>query len=348
MLRRPRWRRERAAWPGMLLHQDGSRHEWVPGQYWDLIVTMDDATNEHYSMFFVEEEGTASSLRGVKEVIEARGLFSALYTDRGSHYWHTPQAGGKVDKVHLTQFGQAMARLGIEMIPAYSPEARGHSERMFRTHQDRLPKELAAAGITDMAAANRYLKEVYLPAFNAEFMQPVTREMLLPRAEKGEHLLVVQHPSFYAKPNYEFTYDRNPRSTACIPYGLGKYYVCGGVNGGTAPAFLELCRTLDKRIRRDLQHNVIALWHDESQINRYILFRHDFRVLDPSFCYPEGWDHLPFPCIIRIRSKARYIDIPALRKDAPETKLSPAVARWNHFAMRAARWTQNHIFKKGS
>lgn len=72
---------------------------------------------------------------------------------------------------------------------------------------------------------------------NAEFMQPVTREMLLPRAEKGEHLLVVQHPSFYAKPNYEFTYDRNPRSTACIPYGLGKYYVCGGVNGGEAAAF---------------------------------------------------------------------------------------------------------------
>ena len=126
-----------------------------------------------------------------------------------------------------------------------------------------------------------------------------------------------------------------------------KDYVCGGVNGGTTPAFLELCRTLDKRIRRDLQHNVIALWHDESQINRYILFRHDFRVLDPSFCYPEGWDHLPFPCVVRIRSKARYLDIPALRKDAPETQLSPAVQRWNHFAMRTARWSQNHLFKKG-
>ena len=110
---------------------------------------------------------------------------------------------------------------------------------------------------------------------------------------------------------------------------------------------MELCRTLDKRIRRDLQHNVIALWHDESQINRYILFRHDFRVLDPSFCYPEGWDHLPFPCVVRIRSKARYLDIPALRKDAPETQLSPAVQRWNHFAMRTARWSQNHLFKKG-
>ena len=111
---------------------------------------------------------------------------------------------------------------------------------------------------------------------------------------------------------------------------------------------MQLCHPLDARIRRDLQRNVCALWHDEAQINRYILFRKDFRVLTPAFCYPEGWDHLPFPCIIRIRSKARYIDIPALRKDAPETKLSPAVARWNHFAMRAARWTQNHIFKKGS
>lgn len=143
-----RKRRARAAWPGMMLHQDASRHEWVPGKQWDLVVTMDDATNEHYSMFFVEEEGTASSFLGVKEVIEARGLFASLYTDRGSHYWHTPEAGGKVDKRNLTQFGRAMQQLGIEMIPAYSPQARGRSERMFRTHQDRLPKELAAAGPT--------------------------------------------------------------------------------------------------------------------------------------------------------------------------------------------------------
>lgn len=182
---------------------------------------------------------------------------------------------------------------------------------------------------------------------NAQLMQPVTQEMFLPRAEKGEKLLVVQHPSFYAKPNYEFTYDRNPRSTACIPYGMGRYYVCGGVNGGTAEAFLKLCHTLDARIRTDLHKNVIALWHDESQINRYILFRKDIRVLSPAFCYPEDWNHLPFPCIVLIRSKARYLDIPALRKDAPQTKLSPAAERWNRFAMRAARWTQNHIFKKG-
>jgi hypothetical protein len=116
-------RRERSPLPGMMLHQDGSTHEWVAGQRWDLIVTMDDATNEHYSMFFVPEEGTASSLRGMREVILGHGLFSSLYTDRGSHYWNTPEAGGKVDKTNLTQFGRAMKQLGIEMIPAYSPEA---------------------------------------------------------------------------------------------------------------------------------------------------------------------------------------------------------------------------------
>ncbi len=134
----------------MMIHQDGSTHEWVAGQKWDLIVTMDDATSEHYSMFFVEEEGTASSFRGVHDVIEARGLFSSFYSDRGSHYWHTPEAGGKVAKDNPTQFGRALRHLGIEKIAAYSPEARGRSERAFGTHQGRLPNELAAAGISDM------------------------------------------------------------------------------------------------------------------------------------------------------------------------------------------------------
>jgi hypothetical protein len=160
----------------MLVHQDGSTHYWVPAVQWDLIVTMDDATSEHYSMFFVAQEGTQSSLQGVREVILQRGLFSSFYSDRGSHYWHTPEAGGKVDKNKPTQFGRALAQLGIAMIAAYSPEARGRSERAFRTHQDRLPKELALAGITDMAAANRYLATIYRPAFNAEFMQPAMEE----------------------------------------------------------------------------------------------------------------------------------------------------------------------------
>ena len=167
-----RKKREPSPLPGMMLHQDGSRHEWVEGKKWDLIVTMDDSTNEHYSMFFIEEEGTESSFRGVKEVITR----SSLYTDRGSHYWHTPEAGGKVDKNNLTQFGRAMRHLGIEMIAAYSPEARGRSERAFSTHQGRLPKELAFHGITTMEAANQYLRDAYLPNFNAEFMHPSSQE----------------------------------------------------------------------------------------------------------------------------------------------------------------------------
>jgi len=167
-----RKRRARAPYSGMMLHQDGSTHEWVPGKKWDLIVTMDDATNEHYSMFFVNEEGTISSFRGVRDVIKSKGVFSSLYTDRGSHYWYTPEAGGKVDKTNPTQFGTALRRLGIEMIAAYSPEARGRSERAFGTHQDRLVKELALAGINEMEAANRYLADEYLPAFNEEFSSP--------------------------------------------------------------------------------------------------------------------------------------------------------------------------------
>lgn len=166
-----RKRRPPSPLPGMMIHQDASTHEWVPGSTWDLVVTMDDANNEHYSMFFVPQEGTASSFQGVREVIEKRGLFSSFYSDRGGHYWHTTTAG-KVDKGNPTQFGTAMARLGIVMIPAYSPEARGRSERAFRTHQDRLTKELALAKITEMEAANRYLAATYLPAFNREFKRP--------------------------------------------------------------------------------------------------------------------------------------------------------------------------------
>ena len=165
-----RRKRERKPLIGMMLHQDGSRHEWLPGQQHDLIVTLDDATTRIYSAFLVDEEDTMSSFAGVGDVILECGLFNSLYTDRGSHYWHTTKAGGKVDKHNLTQFGRAMRQLGIEMIPAYSPEARGRSERAFGTLQDRLPKELADAGITDVAKANRFLKRRFLPTYNREFM----------------------------------------------------------------------------------------------------------------------------------------------------------------------------------
>jgi transposase len=170
--RRGAHRRKRPRRPlrGMMLHQDGSRHEWLNGQpALDLIVTLDDATGEIYSAFLVAEEGTHSTLRALHEMISQHGLPCSLYTDRGSHYFVTPKAGEKPDPRARTQVGRALAQLGIEHIPAFSPEARGRSERAFRTLQDRLPKELAVAGIATVAAADRYLREVFVPAYNARF-----------------------------------------------------------------------------------------------------------------------------------------------------------------------------------
>ncbi len=170
--RRGAHRRKRPRRPmvGMMLHQDASKHVWLEGLGpLDLVVTMDDATSEVYSAILVEEEGTISTFLGLGETIAAKGLPCSFYTDRGSHYFLTPEAGGKVSKDQLTQVGRALAQLGIEHIPAYSPEARGRSERMFRTLQDRLPKDLALAGIRDVEAANRYLREVWLAGHNARF-----------------------------------------------------------------------------------------------------------------------------------------------------------------------------------
>jgi hypothetical protein len=169
-----RQKRERRPLPGMLLFQDGSTHRWLPGveQDLDLVVTLDDATGAIYSAFLVEEEGTMSSFLGLLETIGAQGLFGALYTDRGSHYFHTPQAGGKVDKRKPTQVGRALAQLGITHIPSYSPEARGRMERVFGTLQGRLPHELRLAGIATIAAANRFLKERFVPDYNDRFAVP--------------------------------------------------------------------------------------------------------------------------------------------------------------------------------
>ena len=168
-----RRKRERKPCEGMMLHQDGSRAAWLCGQpALDLIVTMDDATSTIYSAFLVEEEGTASTFRALLEVFVAHGLPSSLYTDRGSHYFYTSKAGEEVDRERLTQVGRALDRLGIEHIAAYSPEARGRSERMFGTLQDRLIKELAKAGITEIAAANAWIRDVYLPDHNARFARP--------------------------------------------------------------------------------------------------------------------------------------------------------------------------------
>jgi transposase len=168
-----RRKRERKPCEGMMLHQDGSRAAWLGERpALDLIVTMDDATSTIYSAFLIEEEGTVSTLRGLLEVFGARGLPLSLYTDRGSHYFVTPAAGEAVDKNRLTQVGRALERLGVEHIPAYSPEARGRSERMFGTLQDRLIKELAKQGLTEIEAANAWIRDAYLPEHNARFARP--------------------------------------------------------------------------------------------------------------------------------------------------------------------------------
>ncbi|MBS0272383.1 MAG: ISNCY family transposase [Proteobacteria bacterium] len=173
-----RLRRSRRPMAGMIIHQDGSTHEWIPrlGHNVDLIVTMDDATSEITSAFFVLQEGTESTFQGLKETIEKYGLFCSLYTDRGSHYFYTPEAGGPVDKHNLSQVGRALKRLGVHHIAAKSPEARGRSERMFGTLQGRLPNELALYGISSLEEANRYLKDVYLPRHNAQFTVKAERE----------------------------------------------------------------------------------------------------------------------------------------------------------------------------
>jgi transposase len=166
-----RKKRPRRPMVGMMLHQDASTHAWLPGdtRKYDLVVTMEDATSALYSAFLVDEEGTASSFQGLREVVATHGLFCSLYTDRGSHYFFTPEAGGKVSKTTLTQVGRALSQLGIEHIAAYSPQARGRSERVFHTLQDRLPKEFKLAGICTVAAANKWLRDSFIADYNAQF-----------------------------------------------------------------------------------------------------------------------------------------------------------------------------------
>src|ERR1700731_601536 len=165
-----RKRRPRRPLPGMLLHIDGSRHQWFQDERWyDLIVILDDASSEIYYAQLVEEESTVTVMVGLREVIERKGVFCALYSDRGSHFWLTPKVGGKVDPHRLTQVGRALREVGIRMIPAYSPQARGRSERSFGTWQGRLPQELRLQRINSVEKANEFLRDHYIAEFNRHF-----------------------------------------------------------------------------------------------------------------------------------------------------------------------------------
>jgi len=192
-----RKKRPRRPMVGMLLHQDASTHAWLPGdpRKYDLVVTMEDATSALYSAFLVDEEGTASSFQGLREVVDKHGLFCSLYSDRGSHYFVTPEAGGKVSKTTLTQVGRALSQLGIEHIAAYSPQARGRSERVFHTLQDRLPKEFKLAGIATVEAANTWLRDSFIDDHNERFAiraEQAGSAFVVDRAGAWREILCVQ------------------------------------------------------------------------------------------------------------------------------------------------------------
>jgi hypothetical protein len=164
-----RQQRPRRPLPGMLLHIDGSEHRWFQDERWyDLLVIMDDANSEIYYAQLVEEEATIPVLTGLKEVVEHKGVFCALYSDRARHFWLTTKAGEAVDHDRLTQVGRALRELGVRIIPAYSPQARGRSERSFGTWQGRLPQE-RLRGIRTVEAANVFLREHYIAEFNRRF-----------------------------------------------------------------------------------------------------------------------------------------------------------------------------------
>jgi transposase len=208
-----RRRRERRPMVGMLLHMDGSKHRWFNDDRWyDLLAILDDANSEIYYAQLVEEESTRTVMAGLREVIETKGIFCALYSDRGSHFFVTPKAGEQVDKHRLTQVGRALRELGVQMIPAYSPQARGRSERNFGTWQGRLPQELRLADIHTLEEANRFLREHYIAEFNRKFtVAPAQRGTAFRRCSRTDldWIFTIQTERVVAKDNTVAIGDRS-------------------------------------------------------------------------------------------------------------------------------------------
>jgi transposase len=200
-----RKRRVRRPLPGMLIHIDASQHQWFCDERWhDLIAVEDDATSRIYYAQLVEQESTRTVLRALRQVVEEQGLFCSLYSDRASHFWLTPKVGEPVDRQALTQVGRAMRELGVQMIPAYSPQARGRSERSFRTWQGRLPQELRLAEITTLEEANRFVREQYVAEFNARFSVAATAEgtAFVPCSRSDlDRVFCLQHERVVARDN---------------------------------------------------------------------------------------------------------------------------------------------------
>jgi transposase len=247
-----RRKRPRRPLPGMMLHQDGSRHEWLAGQpMLDLIVTLDDATGAIYSAFLVDEEGTDSTFRALCEVFVAHGLPLSLYTDRGSHYFHTPEAGGKVNRTNLTQVGRALDHLGVEHIAAYSPQARGRSERPFHTLQDRLVKELALAGITTVTAADAFMRDVFIKDYNKRFAITAEQEgsafVAIPGIDLGEILCVQE--------------ERQVGNDNCVSFNRLKLQI---------PASPLRAHFVKARVKvRQYHDGALAIFHGQRCLGRY-------------------------------------------------------------------------------
>jgi transposase len=199
-----RRRRPRRPIPGMMLHIDASKHQWMSDCWHDLIVILDDATSEIYYAQLVDEESTRTVMAGLRVVVENRGWFSSIYSDRASHFFKTPKAGQAIDTRDVTQVGRAMRDLGIRMIPAYSPQARGRSERGFRTWQGRLPQELRVSGIATVEQANRFLRDTYIAEFNSKFTVTASEEgtafMPLHRQDL-DRVFAIQHERSVNKDN---------------------------------------------------------------------------------------------------------------------------------------------------
>jgi transposase len=184
-----RIKRPRKPLAGMMLHIDGSPHEWIPdlpGQVFDLLVLMDDANNRIYDMMLVREEDTLSCMELLKNCVKKHGIFCSLYSDRAAHFFLTPKAGEPVKQGHLTQVGRALNELGVTMIPSYSPQARGRSEREFRTLQGRIPNEFKLHGIKTVEEANRFLRGSYIKELNKRFM-------VLPEQSGSAFIPVAKH-----------------------------------------------------------------------------------------------------------------------------------------------------------
>ncbi len=239
-----RRKRERRPLVGMLIHMDGSTHEWIAGlPMWDLIVVLDDADGRILFARFVEQESTHSTFEALRAVLKRYGRFCELYTDRGSHFCRTPKAGGPAETDG--QVSRALKTLGIRQILARSPEARGRSERAFGTIQGRLPQELRVAGITNYPDANKYLERIFVRDFNKRFtVKPTdTGSAFVPLAGIDlELVLAEQHERIVGKDSvvsFESISLQLPKSAERPSYARCSVRVHRLLDGTLAVTFLD-------------------------------------------------------------------------------------------------------------